>query len=104
MRCSNKKKKLCFPLQNRLASSDEDEFIMHYTFPCDNFRQAIRIAQYGLFFLIVNVKRESDKTLITSWIQVVGRADECKLFTFNLQMRVARDIAHFSDYVSRSLK
>lgn len=98
------KKKHCFPLQNRLASSDEDEFIMHYTFRCENFRQAIRIAQYGLFFLIVNVKRESDKTLITSWIQVVGRADECKLFTFNLQMRVARDIAHFSDYVSRFLK
>lgn len=78
----------------------DDEFLMHYTFRCQNFRQCIRIAQYGLFFLIVNVNPKDDQTIITSWVQCVGRGNECKLFTFNLQMRIGNAIAHFTDYVS----
>lgn len=88
-----------FRFQHRLQDND-DEFIMHYTFKCQNFRQCIRIAQFGLFFLIVNVNRDGNQTIITSWVQCVGRNTECKLFTFNLQMRIANAIAHFTDYVS----
>lgn len=91
--------KRLFSLQNRLQGTD-DEFLMHYTFKCQNFRQCIRIAQYGLFWLIVNVSRDGNKTIITSWVQCVGRSNECKLFTFNLQMRIGNAIAHFTDYVS----
>lgn len=83
--------------ENRLLGTD-DEFLMHYTFKCQNFRQCIRIAQYGLFFLIVNVHRSGNQTIITSWVQCIGRSNECKLFTFNLQMRIGTSIAHFTDY------
>ncbi|XP_055299867.1 uncharacterized protein LOC129567237 isoform X2 [Sitodiplosis mosellana] len=83
--------------EHRLQGND-DEFLMHYTFKCKNFRQCIRIAQYGLFFLVVNVHRDENKTTITSWVQCVGRSNECKLFTFNLQMRIGNAIAHFTDY------
>lgn len=85
--------------QSRLLGTD-DEFLMHYSFKCQSFRQCIRIAQYGLFFLIVNVNRSGSKTIITSWVQCVGRSSECKLFAFNLQMRIGNAIAHFTDYVS----
>lgn len=87
--------------QNRLQGTD-DEFLMHYTFKCQNFRQSIRIAQYGLFFLIVNVKRDNpnNKTIITAWVQCVGYGSECKLFNFNLQMRIGNSIAQYADYVS----
>lgn len=44
--------------------------------------------------------RDNSKTIITSWVQCVGRSNECKLFTFNLQMRIGNAIAHFTDYVS----
>lgn len=93
---------VCLLFQNRLQSTD-DEFLMRYTFKCQNFRQCMQIAQFGLFFLIVNVKRESNKTIVTAWVQCVGRRNECKLFTFNLQMRIGNSIAHFTDYVSISL-
>lgn len=80
--------------------SNDDEFIMHYTFKCEKFRQAIHVSQFGVFFMIVNVKLVAEQTVITAWIQCVGRSNECKLFRFNLQMRVGNEIAEYTDYVS----
>lgn len=74
---------------------------MNYTFDCNSFRQAIHVAQYGLFFLIVNVARQLDnRAIISSWVQCVGRNIDCKYYKFNLQMKIGNVIACFSDYVS----
>lgn len=50
--------------------------------------------------MIVNVRYESGFTIVTAWVQCVGRSNECKLFLYNLQMRIGNDIAHYEDYVS----
>lgn len=78
----------------------DDEFIMHYAFKCEQFRQAIHVSQFGVFFLIVNVKPIADETLITAWVQCVGRSNECREFKFDLQMRIGNEIAQFADFVS----
>lgn len=86
--------------QHRLENERIGEFVTRYEFKCGHFRRAIRVMQWGLFFLIINIKRESNKTIVTAWVQCVGRNEEAKWFKFDLNLLIANHIVSYEDYVS----
>lgn len=79
------------------------EFNMHWTFPGASFRQAIQISKFGLFFFIVNVKKEQQTLITTAWVQCVCPNNDARKFTFQIEMRMGNQIGCFTDYVSSTL-
>lgn len=85
--------------QTRLPVNDP-EFVMHWTFPCASYRHAIQISKFGLFFFIVNVKKEAQKTIADAWVQCVCPNGDARKYTFHVGLRMGNQIATFTDYVS----
>lgn len=77
-----------------------NDFVTHFSFPYATYRRAVHIPRFGLFFLIVNVKRENHFNKITAWVQLVGRREQCRLFSYELNLRVGNQIATYKDFVS----
>lgn len=80
-----------------------DEYTTHFTFPYDSYRRALHIPQFGLFFFIVNVELTGNSLkTITAWVQMVGRREECRRFSYELNLHVGSRIATYKDLVSES--
>lgn len=77
-----------------------NDFVTQFSFPYATYRRALHIPRFGLFFLIVNVKRENVFNQITAWVQVVGRREQCRHFSYELNLRVGNRIATYKDFVS----
>lgn len=73
---------------------------MHWTFPCASFRKAIQIAKFGLFFFIVNIKKDGQLYTANAWVQRVCPNNDARKFTFQIEMRMGNQIGAFTDYVS----
>lgn len=82
------------------ASAVDENFVTHFSFPYDTYRRALHIPRFGLFFFIVNVKKEGRFNTITAWVQVVGRREECRRFSYELNLRIGNRIATYKDAVS----
>lgn len=78
-----------------------NDFVTHFSFPYASYRRALHIPKFGLFFLIVDVKKENKLNVITAWVQMVGRRDECRRFSYELNLRIGNRIATYKDVVSR---
>lgn len=78
-----------------------NEYTTHFTFPYNSYRRALHIRQFGLFFFIVNVEVIANSLKkITAWVQMVGRRDECRRFTYELNLHLGNRIATYKDAVS----
>lgn len=78
----------------------DNDFATHFTFPYESYRRAVHIPRFGLFFFIVNVKKESKhNNVITAWLQMVGRRDQCRRFSYELRLRVGNRVATYKDVV-----
>lgn len=85
-------------LKHRLENVRTGEYVTRFDFKSGDFRRAIRVTQWGLFFFIVNVKNQDNKTIFSSWIQCIGRKEEAKWYTFELKMKIGNFIVEYSDY------
>lgn len=77
----------------------DNDFATHFSFPYESYRRAVHISRFGLFFFIVNVKKESKHNVITAWLQMVGRREQCRRFSYELNLRVGNRIATYKDAV-----
>lgn len=78
----------------------DNDFATHFSFPYESYRRALHIPRFGLFFFIVNVKKESKHSNeITAWLQMVGRRDQCRRFSYELNLRIGNRVATYKDVV-----
>lgn len=87
---------------NSLQDEASTEFATHFNFPAQNFRRALSIRRFGMFFFMVNVVKQNDKTVFTAWLQIVGRRDQCRFYKYELSLKVGPVVASYTDAVSIS--
>lgn len=79
--------------------NDNGNFLDHWTIPCATFQKCFHLYNFGIFFLIVNVKRIHGNTNIKAWVQAACPNRVARNFRFSLELLIGSMIATFTDYV-----
>lgn len=67
---------------------------------CNSYRNAIQIADMGIFFVIVNVTKIGAETNIKSWIQMAAPNNIAKAYRFKIKINVGSNLGTYTDVVS----
>lgn len=88
--------------------------VFTFNLPCRSYRHALKITEYGLFFLKVNVEKVSGETTIRGFVQGTCKNQEARIYKYDLDIQVGKALGKYSDlcygynqkddYVERSLQ
>lgn len=67
---------------------------------CNSYRNAIQIADMGIFFVIVNVTKVGTETNIKSWVQMAAPTNIAKSYRFKIKINVGSNLGTYTDVVS----
>lgn len=71
--------------------------VMEFSIPPRNYRHAIKISSFGLFFLVINVNKEQGGTTFKGWLQGTVPNKKARHYKYNLELTLNNLVAKYSD-------
>lgn len=81
----------------------ELQFFENWKLPLRSVHRAVQISRVGLFFIIMEVDKEKSKDdcMVSAWVEAVCSSEEAKAFRFGCDLVCDRNVASYSDVVSK---